>query len=178
MHDAELFSTRVDDRLREAVWQVSRSVFMTLRRAVRQVQLTPPQYWILQMLDNRSPRPLGEISEDSDIRLATASGLIDNLVSRGLVRRRSSESDRRIVLVSLTDRGASALHAIRGRFQATWRRRLRAVPLKRQMEILNAITELSDHLGAAESGGMARPASRRPAPTREPRARRTAGVTP
>ena len=178
MHEAELFSTRVDDRLREAVWQVSRSVFITLRRTVRQVQLTPPQYWILQLLDNRSPRPLGEISEDHDIRLATASGLIDNLVGRGLVRRQTSESDRRIVLVSLTDRGAAALHAVRGRFQSTWRRRLRSVPIKRQMEMLNAITELSDHLRPAAPGGRTHPTPRRPVPVRGPRTGQTAGVAP
>lgn len=176
MHEAELFSTRVDDRLREAVWQVSRSVFMSLRRTVRQVQLTPPQYWILQLLDDRSPRPLGEISEDHDIRLATASGLIDNLVGRGLVRRRTSETDRRIVLVSLTDRGASALHAIRGRFQSTWRRRLRSVPIKRQMEMLNAIAELSDHLGPAHSERKTRQTSPRPGRSHGLRTHRTEGV--
>lgn len=176
MHEAELFSTRVDDRLREAVWQVSRSVFMTLRRTVRQVQLTPPQYWILQLLDDRSPRPLGEISEDHDIRLATASGLIDNLVGRGLVRRRTSESDRRIVLVSLTDRGASALHAIRGRFQSTWRRRLRSVPIKRQMEMLNAIAELSEHLESARPSEKSRSTSSRLVRRRRPRTGRTVGA--
>lgn len=46
-----------------------------------------------------------EIAEQAMLSLSTVTGLVDNLVSKSLVRRERSEQDRRVVRIELTDEG-------------------------------------------------------------------------
>jgi DNA-binding MarR family transcriptional regulator len=49
-----------------------------------------------------------ELAEACSLALSTMTGVIDRLVNKGLMRRRHSEEDRRVVLISLTGRGKLA----------------------------------------------------------------------
>ncbi|MBV8953324.1 MAG: winged helix DNA-binding protein, partial [Solirubrobacterales bacterium] len=51
----------------------------------------------------------------------TATEMLDPLAASGLVRRERSERDRRVVLISLTDRGRRLTEERRARFEPRWR---------------------------------------------------------
>jgi DNA-binding MarR family transcriptional regulator len=76
-------------------------------------QLTPEQYELMLAL-RAFAKPsvgltIGELSERLQVKHHTAVGLVDKLVVRGAVARRSGDSDRRLVFVQLTNAGTELL---------------------------------------------------------------------
>lgn len=74
--------------------------------------LTPQQHQLMLALAGRPDGvepTIGYLAERLRIRHHSAVGLIDRLVGEGLVVREHSPTDRRQVLVRLTDRGAALL---------------------------------------------------------------------
>ncbi|MGH9143340.1 MAG: MarR family winged helix-turn-helix transcriptional regulator, partial [Vicinamibacterales bacterium] len=51
------------------------------------------------------PMPMGRLAENLACDASNVTGLVDRLESRGLVRRRPSEADRRVKVLDLTARG-------------------------------------------------------------------------
>lgn len=67
--------------------------------------ITLPQLLILRLLHAHGPQPIGRLATDSSLSQATATGIIDRLVSRGLVERKASAQDRRRVMVEISENG-------------------------------------------------------------------------
>ncbi len=62
---------------------------------------------------------MGMLAERTHQCSATLTGIIDRLLKMGLVERQRDESDRRLVLVRITERGQQVLHeSLLGRFEA------------------------------------------------------------
>lgn len=86
-----------------------------LRRTVRQrfmkemkthqIDITIEMLEVLRLLWNRDERRQNEIVELTSRNKASITSLVDNLVARGLVVRKSDAKDRRSNLVALTDEG-------------------------------------------------------------------------
>jgi DNA-binding MarR family transcriptional regulator len=57
---------------------------------------------------HEAPRPAGEIAAEVGLTPAAVTSLIDRLEARGFVERRRSETDRRQVLVAMTDTARKA----------------------------------------------------------------------
>jgi long-chain acyl-CoA synthetase len=72
------------------------------------VDLSLPQYRILGMLDGISAVS-SEMAQRLAVRPPTVTAVVDGLVQRGLVERRTVEGDRRQVAHVLTDRGRRVL---------------------------------------------------------------------
>ena len=68
-------------------------------------ELSVPQYWALGRLAEGTPCTMCELADFLHLKSSTATGLTDRLVRRGLVARRRSPADRRVVLVTLTAQG-------------------------------------------------------------------------
>jgi len=60
---------------------------------------------MIEILGKRGPMIMTELSDAAKLCLSTATGLIDALVGKTLVKRSRSEEDRRIVQVELTEDG-------------------------------------------------------------------------
>jgi len=60
---------------------------------------------MIEILGKRGPMIMTELSDSARLCVSTATGLIDALVSKSLVKRSRSEEDRRIVQVELTEEG-------------------------------------------------------------------------
>lgn len=89
-----------------------------LRRIVKALQtysqdvrsaygLTGPQLWALKTLQREGTLTVGRLAAALAVHQSSISILLDRLEKRGLVRRIRTRSDRRIVQVELTKRGAS-----------------------------------------------------------------------
>ena len=84
--------------------------FESIRRAralaVREHgELTLSQFHLLAALADRSPRSVGELAELASVAPPTATRMLDGLVRAGIVERRPSSTDRRVVEIFLTDEG-------------------------------------------------------------------------
>src|SRR5262245_53984457 len=65
--------------------------------------MTGPQVTVMACLATRGPITLTELSRTLGMSHSTASGIVDRLEARGLVRRSADASDRRRTLIEVTD---------------------------------------------------------------------------
>ena len=67
---------------------------------------------VMSVIDKAGPIPMTRIAELIGSGLPTATGLVNRMVERGLVRREQDPRDRRLVLVNLTDAGAAEVREL------------------------------------------------------------------
>lgn len=103
--------------LLEVVPQVMRAIRAEMRRHTGP-DLSVPHFRVLTYLNRRAGASLSEVAEHIGLALPSMSHLIDGLVARRLVTRRSSRSDRRRITLMLTARGQTLLAAARRDTQA------------------------------------------------------------
>jgi DNA-binding MarR family transcriptional regulator len=87
----------------------------------RHGELSDAQYGLLFSLRGHEQMSSSELAFAADLSPATATEMLDALVASGLVRRERSDRDRRVVLISLTDRGQRLVEERRARYDPRWR---------------------------------------------------------
>ena len=70
-----------------------------------ELELSPVQCHVLRLLEPEKPLPMRALAEGLCCDASNVTGLVDRLESRGLVRRRASEADRRVKVLELTPKG-------------------------------------------------------------------------
>jgi DNA-binding MarR family transcriptional regulator len=90
---------RILDLLQEA----RRNFERLLRRAFEQYQLTIPQIAVIVLLNEHKEMSISDISQKMGLSKSTVSGIIDRMERMGIVRRKRSDQDRRIVAAVLTE---------------------------------------------------------------------------
>jgi DNA-binding MarR family transcriptional regulator len=100
------------------------------------------------------PKTAGELSKATGLRPAATTTLIDRLVAKGLVERLHNDTDRRQVLVQMTEEGHARTWKLYGPLALEGRQqleRLRTSDLELMLHQLESMRELTDkhraHLG-------------------------------
>lgn len=84
--------------------QVSRCLSAQLRVCYGKFNLTYPQSIALTILQADGPMPISALAEAAGSANSTISGVVDRLEKLGLVERKRSETDRRVIYVATTPR--------------------------------------------------------------------------
>ena len=82
-----------------------RELFPILPKEWLHLDLTMPQLKVVLLLFTSGPSRMSVIASELGVSMATASGVVDRLVDRGLVLREGDPSDRRVVICRLSDEG-------------------------------------------------------------------------
>ena len=96
----------------EAAWD---DFFAAIRRAKARAarepggELTISQYQLIAALSERPDQPVGELAAAAEVSYPTATRMLDSLERSGLLERRHSSDDRRVVSVRLTRKGRRVL---------------------------------------------------------------------
>jgi DNA-binding MarR family transcriptional regulator len=69
------------------------------------LRLTPSQFDVIVTLGDTDGMTCSELSEKTLVTKGTLTGVLDRLVSKGLIRRDAIQKDRRYTKVSLTEKG-------------------------------------------------------------------------
>jgi DNA-binding MarR family transcriptional regulator len=85
------------------------------------VELSYAQYGLLFRLADGKPLSTRELALAADVSPATATEMLDCLAAAGLVERKRSEHDKRVVFTSLTARGNALTEERRARYEPLWR---------------------------------------------------------
>ena len=112
----------------------------------RRLGLGPADLRCLDWLAD-GPKSAGELSEATGLRPAATTSLIDRLEAKGLVRRVPSETDRRKVLVEMTDDGYARTWECYGPLVAEGQQVLASLTkeqLSSMRDLLVVIRELTD----------------------------------
>jgi len=93
--------------------------------------LSSPQAWALTILDAGGQLSLRELAERMYAHPSTVSGIMERLVTRGVVRRQTDPRDRRGIRLSLTPAGRRLLRSSPPPVQVGLRRALVGMPAAR-----------------------------------------------
>jgi len=75
------------------------------KRAERETGLTGPQLWAIKVIAENAPLKVSELARRMYLHPATVVGILDRLEGHGLVVRKRSMEDRRVVEIELTGKG-------------------------------------------------------------------------
>jgi len=103
-------------------------------------ELSYAQCGLLFGLADNGQLSASELAGVAAVAPATATQMLDHLEAGAFVERVRSERDRRIVLVSLTARGAAEVAARRARYEALWTRELAGFSIA-ELEAATAVLE-------------------------------------
>jgi DNA-binding MarR family transcriptional regulator len=71
-----------------------------------ELQLSPAQCHLLRAIEPGQPIPMRHAAQTLACDASNVTGLVDRLESRGLIRRRPSDEDRRVTMLDLTPTGS------------------------------------------------------------------------
>jgi DNA-binding MarR family transcriptional regulator len=115
-----------DESAALAVYDAYRNIDRNLRRLrgreshMRDGHLGQARYEVLNILSEVQPTSAGELATAAGLTAASISRMLDPLVTEGVVHRVRSETDRRVVMVALTDKGSKLVAARRAYWSDRW----------------------------------------------------------
>lgn len=95
----------LDEQICFALYRASRSLTARYRELLAPMGLTYPQYLAMLVLWQSEPITVGALGDRLDLDSGTVSPLVRRLEALGLVERKRSGRDERVVHVALTDAG-------------------------------------------------------------------------
>ena len=87
--------------------RVTQHVSQQFRSHYGRMDLTFPQAMVLTVLGEDGPVPISTLAERTGSANSTVSGIVDRLEKLGLAKRQRSETDRRVIYVSATEKYAA-----------------------------------------------------------------------
>ena len=141
--------SRVDVALQ--LWVVLARAFDAVERhsraSIARFRLGTTEFGVLEVLYHKGELPVCEVQRRILVESSSTTYVVDKLVRRGLVRRRHSGTDRRVVLLALTPAGRAALRRIRSSRTAFLQQRLEGLDeadltvLRAALTVLAALAE-------------------------------------
>jgi MarR family transcriptional regulator, organic hydroperoxide resistance regulator len=126
-------------------WQLLTQLFFTQRGSLptlaAELQLSPAQCHVLHLIEPGQPIPMGRLAETLGCDASNVTGLVDRLESRGLVRRRPSDDDRRVKVLELTPTGSRLRTLLVERMTAP-PATLRRLSVREQQTLVRILTRL------------------------------------
>lgn len=137
------------DEVGEMVQKLVRIFQLFERDQIKVHGFTSSQCYTLIEILRAESLTMNELSDKMNLDSSTMTRVIDKLVRDNLIRRERDESDRRIVLVSLTDKGQEAAGKLRSSVNEYYRKIISNMPLGKTDEVLNAVAILLKAFEAA-----------------------------
>jgi DNA-binding MarR family transcriptional regulator len=137
------------DEFVTAVLTASRVLVGVSARSLAEVEetVTITQFRTLVVLDTHGPLNLNTLAEELDVTASTALRMIDRLLVAGLATRRENPTNRREVLLGLTDDGTQLVHTVTARRRAEIAQIVTAMPAARRSELIAAMHAFADAAG-------------------------------
>ena len=95
-----------------AIRKFVRAVALDTFKMSKQHDLTGPQSSILRTLAQYGPLSSASLSRRLYVTPSNVTGIIDRLEKKGLVKRARKEGDRRVALITLTEKGTELSHTL------------------------------------------------------------------
>lgn len=132
------------DAVVEAVLGASRVLVGMAAESLAEVaeDVTLPQYRALVVLASKGPQRVASLAEELKVTPPTATRMVERLVRKRLVRRRTSREDRREVRVSLAPAGRELVAEVTRRRRAEIARILSQIPVEDQEAMVDLFSKL------------------------------------
>jgi DNA-binding MarR family transcriptional regulator len=133
----------------DAVISASRALVGMAARSLSDVgeEVTLTQYRSLVVLASRGPQSVGAIAEAVGVTAPTASRMVERLVRKGLVRRRTDPSDRRQLRAALTESGRRLVTTVTEYRRTEITKLLDSIPEEVQRAMVEGLEQLAAAAG-------------------------------
>lgn len=140
----------LEESILRSLRKVSRAIDLHSRRLVATVHLTGPQLVCLRQLKDNPTMTPSELARAVSLSNATITGILTRLEQRGLVTREKSESDRRRVLLALTDEGQRLVRLAPSPLQERFTNALHELPEANRTIISTVLKQIVEMMGAEQ----------------------------
>ena len=134
-----------------SLWVVLARAFDSVERHSRasivRFGLGTTEFGVLEVLYHKGELPVCEVRRRILVESSSTTYVVDKLVVRGLVQRRPSGTDRRVILLELTARGRKLIGRIFPPHAAVMRRAVGALSARQQAQAVRLLRALG--IGAA-----------------------------
>ena len=113
-------------------------------------ELSFSQYLILQTLLEKEAMRMNELARTLGVSKANVTGLVDRMVRARLIDRMRSDEDRRVVFVTLTQKGKRTVQRMLNTQRREWRRIMETIPPRNLDIFMNSLEQLAHALTARE----------------------------
>jgi len=141
-----MINTKINEKIMEVFFEISRGIREKMSFDCNAAQLTVLQLQTLILINKNKTLSMGDIANEFKISLPTATVLSDKLVKIKLVKRNKSVSDRRIVNVSLTEKGKTLLKKAMKQRHIKINELLSYLPLKDREMLFKILDNLSSNI--------------------------------
>ncbi len=133
----------------DAVLSASRVLVAVAARSLGDVaeEVTLTQYRTLVVLASRGPQSLADLAEAVDVTPPTATRMCDRLIRKGLIVRRHDRGDRRLIRLTLAQKGHELVDAVTERRRTEIARLLDAIPSEQQPALVDSLQRLTAAAG-------------------------------
>ena len=122
---------------------IARRIFMDY---FEDLDITQTQLLTVIALYEQSPCRLSELTARLNIAAPTTTGIIDRLKNRGYVKRVPDTQDRRVVNVSLTEKGLKLAKSFRTTIKNKWKDMLENIPKDDSENYLRILRKIQANL--------------------------------
>jgi DNA-binding MarR family transcriptional regulator len=140
----------LEDQVIVALRRITRAIDLHSRDLMKQVGLTAPQLAALLAIGRLQPITVGALAKSIHLSQATLTGILTRLEIRTLVSRGRSVSDRRSVVVELTEEGRAVLEDAPSLLQDRFRRELLKLQEWEQTQMLATLQRIAAMMDAEE----------------------------
>lgn len=98
----------------------------------------------IALLELHGRVPMSRLADDLNVALPNATGIVARLAERGVVERTDDPTDRRVVLVGLTEAGHALMAEIESARRDRLRRLLEAMPPEARLRLAQSVHDLRE----------------------------------
>lgn len=134
--------TKYEEEILRSLRRITRAIDIHSRRLAQAHRLTGPQLVCLRQIHKDVETTPSALARQISLSQATVTGILDRLASRGLLVRVRSETDRRRVMLTLTEAGRAVAESAPSPLQQRFAERLGALPADGQAQIAAVLQQI------------------------------------
>ena len=127
------------------LWRIMQANKPRMIELARELDFSPVQLHSLRMLEPGVETPMRALAQQLFCDPSNVTGIVDRLEARGLIERRSLETDRRVKIIRLTPEGQRVRAEVVERLSAP-PEEIAALPVESQVALRDALREAADRL--------------------------------
>jgi DNA-binding MarR family transcriptional regulator len=143
-------SSELEEDILIALRRITRAIDIHSRYLASTFGLTGPQLVCLSTLARMGATTPSELARRVALSQATVTGIVDRLSRRQLLTRARSQTDRRLVNITITDAGQALLEQAPSALQETFARALEELPVSEQENIRHTLDAIVRMMGVTE----------------------------
>ncbi|MDK2885855.1 MAG: MarR family transcriptional regulator, organic hydroperoxide resistance regulator [Thermosipho sp. (in: thermotogales)] len=134
------------ERLERILREICFRIKVKGREVLKKYPITPAQFDLMQKIYFTGPKTMGELSTNLGIAKSTTTGLVNRLEKDGFLERIKSNDDKRVITVSLTEKGKKVIDEVINERVQFIRNVLESMPEHFEDELINLLEKFNDSM--------------------------------